>query len=283
MAYARSGDGISLQVRDIDPDSASGRALSRAVDLLERHGFAARLAEHAGQPLSKLLNMLPGVATAPVNAAVQKSLGQCLHWAIHSMGETPSRPSRWRSTAMVGLSGGVGGALGWMGLPFELPLTTTLMLRGIADIARHQGEDLTQPASRLACMEVFALGGGRKRDARTDIGYWATRAMFSRLAGQATSFAIERGVGTVAMPFATQFVTEIAARYGIVVSEKIAAGSLPVIGAFGGATINMMFMDHFQKIAEGHFIVRRLERAHGNSAVEASYARLARQRRGVKV
>jgi hypothetical protein len=44
----------------------------------------------------------------------------------------------------------------------------------------------------------------------------------------------------------------------------------------------MMFMDHFQKVAEGHFIVRRLERRHGRSAVENSYAKIARQRLAAK-
>jgi hypothetical protein len=48
--------------------------------------------------------------------------------------------------------------LAFLALPIEVPLTTTLMLQSIADIARHYGQDLRRPESRIACQEVFALG-----------------------------------------------------------------------------------------------------------------------------
>jgi hypothetical protein len=44
-----------------------------------------------------------------------------------------------------------------------------------------------------------------------------------------------------------------------------------VVGAVGGAIINTLFIDHFQNMAQGHFIVRRLERAHGREIVESVY------------
>jgi len=44
-----------------------------------------------------------------------------------------------------------------------------------------------------------------------------------------------------------------------------------VVGAFGGATINVLFIDHFQDMARGHFIVRRLERKYGHDEVEKKY------------
>jgi hypothetical protein len=39
----------------------------------------------------------------------------------------------------------------------------------------------------------------------------------------------------------------------------------------GGALVNTLFMDHFQDISQGHFTVRRLERAHGAEAVRAAW------------
>jgi hypothetical protein len=59
---------------------------------------------------------------------------------------------------VTGVSGGLGGLFGVLALPIEVPLTTTLMLQSIADIARHYREDLRRPVSRIACQEVFALG-----------------------------------------------------------------------------------------------------------------------------
>ena len=63
----------------------------------------------------------------------------------------------------------------------------------------------------------------------------------------------------------------IAARFGIVVSEKTAAQLVPVIGAAGGALINTVFIAHYQDMARGHFIVRRLEKIHGAEPVRIAY------------
>jgi hypothetical protein len=58
------------------------------------------------------------------------------------------------------------------------------------------------------------------------------------------------------------------------VSEKIVAQSVPVVGAAGGAVINLLFIDHFQDVARGHFIVRRLERTYGAETVKRAYLEL---------
>jgi len=58
------------------------------------------------------------------------------------------------------------------------------------------------------------------------------------------------------------------------VSQKFMAQAVPVAGAVGGATINVLFIDHFQGLARGHFIVRRLERKYGLETVRTSYASL---------
>jgi len=64
---------------------------------------------------------------------------------------------------------------------------------------------------------------------------------------------------------------QIASRFGIVVSEKAAVEAVPIIGAAGGAIINTVFIDHFQSMARGHFIVRRLERTYGQQTVKNIY------------
>lgn len=69
-------------------------------------------------------------------------------------------------------------------------------------------------------------------------------------------------------------ITQLAARFGVNVSEKVAAQAVPVIGAAGGAVINLLFIDHFQDMARGHFIVRRLERAYPPEMVREEYERL---------
>jgi glycerate kinase len=72
-----------------------------------------------------------------------------------------------------------------------------------------------------------------------------------------------------------RLLTQIASRFGIVISEKTALQAAPIIGAAGGAAINVVFMDHFQNMARGHFIVRRLERKYGEGNVRACYLQLS--------
>jgi EcsC protein family len=62
---------------------------------------------------------------------------------------------------------------------------------------------------------------------------------------------------------------------GLVVTQKLAAQTIPLVGALGGAAVNYAFIQHFQEVARGHFTVRRLERAYGKEAVRKAYERFA--------
>jgi hypothetical protein len=53
------------------------------------------------------------------------------------------------------------------------------------------------------------------------------------------------------------------------------AQAIPVIGAVGGGLVNTVFISHFQDMARGHFVIRRLERRHGSEIVLAAYKELA--------
>jgi hypothetical protein len=72
-------------------------------------------------------------------------------------------------------------------------------------------------------------------------------------------------------PALVRLIIQISERFSVQVSEKAAAQAVPAIGAAGGAIINTLFIDHFQDMARGHFIVRRLERKYGKEIVEATY------------
>jgi hypothetical protein len=76
-------------------------------------------------------------------------------------------------------------------------------------------------------------------------------------------------------PAAVRLITALAARFGVIVSEQVAAKAVPVFGAATGAAINVVFMDHFQKMAEGHFVVRRLENQYGPEPVRRAFESLS--------
>ena len=111
------------------------------------------------------------------------------------------------------------------------------------------------------------------------MGYCATRSVLAKLTAEVTASIIQRRTVDANSPVALRLVQEIAGRFGSVVSERAAASTLPIIGAVGGATVNMMFMGHFQQIAEGHFTIRRLERRYGGDLVKNLYRSMAARAR----
>jgi hypothetical protein len=149
------------------------------------------------------------------------------------------------------------------------------MLRSIADIAQSEGEDLSDPESVLSCVEVFALGGRAGSADASESGYFAVRGMLAKTVTEAARFVAERGVINEGAPILLKLVTQIAARFGLVVTQKVAAQSLPVVGALGGAAVNYAFIEHFQDVARGHFTVRRLERLYGKDKIRMEYDRIA--------
>lgn len=257
--------------------------IAQAAEWLEQPRLGVKIANMAGKPLDGALNLFPSVNKAMQNT-LQAAISRCLQVAIESQAEEDFVPSPWRARLLTGLTGGLGGLFGAAALPVELPVTITLMLRGIADIARERGEDLRALEPRLACLQVFALGdrghNTRGAGAATALNYYAARVTLARLTSNVVSNVAERAILDASAPMASRFVGELVSRLGVVLSERIAAGAVPVLGAVGGATLNMIFMDHFERLARGHFTLRRLERIHGPAPVKALYDQeVARLRR----
>ena len=175
---------------------------------------------------------------------------------------------------LVLATGAGGGSFGLPALAIELPVTTTIMLRSIADIARSEGEQIRLLETKLACLEVFALGGPSKSDDGSETGYFFVRATLARAISDATQYISEKGLVKDGAPVLVRFIATLASRFGIIVSEKVAAQAIPLIGAAGGALINTIFIDHFQNMARGHFIIRRLERLYGKELVRQEYEKI---------
>jgi hypothetical protein len=245
--------------------------LAHAKALLEHPRFAMRLANLIGMPIEKGLAKLPKGWTNLVNKASRAAMSKGLGWAVRTMRSKPRAPSRKTHQVLVGASGFVGGAFGLAALPIELPASTLLMLRSIADIARSQGQDPRALETRLACLEVFALGGPTKSDDAAESGYWIVRGVLARAISEAATFISEKGLVEEGAPAIVRLVASLSSRFGLVVSEEVAAKAVPVIGAASGAAINVVFMRHFQDMALGHFIVKRLEAKYGTEMVRRIY------------
>jgi len=259
-----------MPITDHDRDE-----LRVAKKLLEKPNLAIRMANLLGYPIERGLALLPPAWAEPIQQVTRRALMQSLRAAISTL-EREARvvPSNHLHRGLVAATGAMSGLIGLPALLVELPISTTIILRSIADIARSEGEDLQALESRMACLEVFALGGRTSADEAAEVGYFAVRAALARSVSEAATYLAERGLAEEGAPVLVRLISAIAARFQAVVSQKIIAQTVPVVGAIGGAAVNTIFIDHFQDIARGHFAIRRLERAHGVVAVRAAYAEL---------
>lgn len=249
--------------------------LKYAKMLLENPSLAAKMMNSLGNPLEKGFQYLPEKWFGRVQQVTEKALKVALHFALVTMDDKLQKPSsNTTHKILVGASGAVGGAFGLSALALELPVSTTIIIRSIADIARSEGENIQSIETKLACFEVFAFGGKSQYDDGAETGYFAIRAALNKAVSDAVKFISKRGITEQGSPILVRLIASIASRFGIVVSEKAAATAIPIVGAAGGAIINTIFIDHFQDMARGHFIVRRLERGYGKEMVKAEYDRL---------
>jgi hypothetical protein len=278
-------------VMTIDFSPEDLEALREAKRKLEHPSLAARISDAVGSPIEAGLKMLPRGLNDRIGRVTESALLVGLEFAIRTMGHpartaVPSKSHDWLHRALVVATGTVGGAVGLAALPVELPASTVVILRSIADIARAEGHDLSLLETRLACLEVFALGGGRTDakvtgggggtvpgDEAAETGYWVVRSALSRQVTEAVTHIAGHGLDRNA-PVIVRLVARIAQRFSVVVSEEVAAMAVPIVGGVAGGAVNYLFMLHFQELATGHFAVKRLEKTYGQDLVRSTYESL---------
>nr|WP_178125006.1 MULTISPECIES: EcsC family protein [unclassified Pseudomonas] len=254
--------------------------------MLESPSLTARLSGLLGSPIESAVRALPGSVAKKINGAVAAALHTSADAALWSL---ENHPKKQASTLLhkvyAATSGAVGGAFGFAALFVELPISTTIMMRSVADVARSEGFDLNDFATKQACIEVFAMGGNSQADDATETGYYITRSFttqaMQQLSKELAAIAAKQGskVASKLSPgmagkWLAVLIEKVAARYGVTISSKFAAQAVPVIGAFTGAAINALFTDFYQDMARGHFTVKRLEEQYGYEQIKSEYARI---------
>ncbi|HCS88859.1 MAG TPA: peptidase [Chromatiaceae bacterium] len=244
---------------------------------LEHPSFVARLSGALAYPLGEAGKLIPHNWKKTLNRNVEASMQQALSLAIDSMDQREQLPAQeWLHKLAIAGTGAVGGFFGPLTTLAELLVATALMMRSIAAVARAEGEDVHgSQEARLACIQVFALGGRTREDQDADLGYYSLRITLGLHFESVLEFA-----GKAEGPHIPALIAlsrAIAARFGVVISDKLAAQLVPVAGALGGAALNLVFMQHYQDVARGHFIVRRLEREFGVDLIRSAYQSLRQQ------
>jgi len=236
-------------------DSAAAAELDAAFAELKRGaGPVVRAADVMGKLLGRagegvLRRMGLGVNHPALTELATVALGRAYDLAILGMDkEAHGRASPRREGAAmpaVALSGFVSGFVGLAGFLPDATLTTLVILREVARIARESGEDLSTEGARAACVQVFGLKAG------DEAGYFSARMMLQGDAARA-------------------LLAQVATRWGPVLGEKLAAGAVPGAGGVAASVLNAAFLSHYRRLARAHFTIRRLERVYGREVVRAA-------------
>ena len=253
------------------PESLRGE-LRRVVRSVERPSVLVRIADMAGKPFEALLARLPAPILARMSDVTNVALRGALMTALLTLrkeGTTRTSEARHRTWAMM--SGIVGGGGGLPGTLVELPLTTTIILRSIAEIARSEGEDLSDPETQLQCLQVLALGSPDPADDGADSAYYAARIAMAQSITAAARQIAKHGVASEGTSVVVKLVNQVAQRFGVALSDKLAAQAVPMIGGVAGCLLNYAFLKHFQTVARGHFRIRGWERQYGKGPVQEAY------------
>lgn len=268
----------------MDLEQIDQQALKRAAALLEQDTLTQKMTEVVGRPIDYFMNKLPTGAENKIHKLVEVALYKATNAALWSLDNTPNIEASTKTNKFfAALSGAVGGAFGFTALAVELPISTTIMLRSVADIARSEGFNLADVETKQACLEVFALGGPSKDDDAVDTAYYSARSFIAEAmqvlskelstiaAKQASSNIVNNLTEIQTSKWFAALVEKIATRFGVVITEKAAAQAVPIIGAVAGATLNTMFTDYYQDMARGHFIIKRLEKKYGYDSIHTQY------------
>jgi hypothetical protein len=105
-----------------------------------------RLTSVFGTPIEIAFKLLPRSCYKQLHAAADAAIGRAFEVAVSSLHhEHEVDPRNGLYRGLVAVTGAAGGAFGLSRLAFDLPVTTILMLRSIAEIARRKyGQRLVQ-------------------------------------------------------------------------------------------------------------------------------------------
>ena len=266
----------------MDLDQDDHRDLEKAVIILEQPGFAIKILDFLGKPIEYGLKRLPSGMSSTIENVTKVSLEKAFLTVTANMDEPIEvKANQSVHRGLAAISGAVGGAMGLPALAVELPVSTGIILRSIAEIARQEGENVKDPGTQMACLEVFALGGRSDTDDAAESAYFATRLAIATQVNEAAKFVARQGTSRLsrnAGPPLIRLISQVASRFGVTVTEKTAAQMVPLLGAVGGAGINLVFIKHYQEMAGGHFVVRRLENKYGDDVVRNAYRDILRTR-----
>lgn len=201
-------------------------------------GSGVQMLNLLGGKAENLLDRLPAPVRAGLGEATEQALQLAMSAAQGSRRAVPDQQP-WVNTAVTTAMGAVGGFGGLPGALVELPLTTAMLLRAIQGVAGREGFDPAAESVRFDCIRVLSAAGPLESDDGADLGFLSVRLTLTGNAMQ-------------------QLIAMAAPRLAAALGQKLAAQTVPVLGAVAGASANYVYTRYYQQIAHVHFGLRRL-------------------------
>ncbi|MBL4917745.1 EcsC family protein [Szabonella alba] len=251
-------DSKSIWLPTPRPDDPSAEIRALAARQLRSAGPLMALVQKMGGKLEDQLAHLPKGARARIEAVTEAALRRALSLAAH--GRHAPDLGAGGAPALAAVSGAAGGAGGLATALVELPVTVTLILHAILRAAEAEGFDTTLPEVQAEALRVLTSGGPLAEDDGINTSFLGARL-------------------TVTGPALHKLLAKIAPKFAAVLSQKLAAQAVPVLGALSGAALNTAFLTHYRELAHIRFALLRLASLHGAERVRDEFGtELARLR-----
>lgn len=218
------------------------------------NGPVMALMTRIGGQLEEQMAKLPPGLRARIEGATLAGLERAM--TVSGLGRHAPRTGPMGAPALVALTGAAGGAGGLATSLAELPLTVTVILHAIAEQARIRGYDPADPAIRAECLRVLGQGSPLAQDDGVN-----TALLGARL--------------TLTGPAMHKLLSTVAPGLAAVLTRKLAAQAVPVLGALTGAALNTAFLRYYRDLAEVRFGLLRLAETHGAERVAQAFASAA--------
>jgi len=235
------------------PPAAKAKIAALAARQAKANGVLMQVVTFLGGQVEDGLKLLPEATRKRLEGAAAKALRASYDAAGRSQGGVGRLVATDRAhKALASVSGALGGIGGLPTAIAEIPVATTVIFQAVQCIAQEHGEDPLSPETRAQCLHVFGSGAPGDQDDGIDTSFIGARLGLS-------GAAINKLISKVAPQFAT------------ILGQKLASQTVPILGAAAGAGTNYTFTSYYTDIANVHFGLRALARAHGVEEVEAAF------------
>lgn len=240
---------------DTDLTGRTATVETRIANLAKRHHAAANLGVHLlnmlNWPADALLARLPENARNSVETLTVRGLEAGMSAASGSRGLVKDQKD-WVNTATATAAGLMGGLGGLPTALAELPVTVTLLMRAMQAVAAEHGFDPNDEQTRKDVLLALSAEGPliAAKDG-PDLNFLASRATLN-------GANVLIGIGL------------IAPRLAGVLTRKLAAQTIPVLGAATAAATNYSYTSYYQNMAHVVFGLRRLSEDTGMPFADAT-------------